>query len=205
MGFLTTLGQRLQFRVMITSFEGNTISYVVHNITGRTIVLSDLRAEIGPHKMLDLERVADRPAIQRSHDLKTALNTSKLRLCSHGVILKSKPEIQVIERIIEKEGIDEDKLREILQQIVSEKPQTTVVDPSQALLAALAALEKKISAIGGKEDEGDMPTIDPALLAELQSKAISKISESIETGVKKPGKKVILKDTGLDDLADELV
>ena len=180
------------------------MSYVIHNLTKRTIVLSDLRAEIGPHKMLDLEKVADRPTIQRSGDLKVALNTSRLRLCSHGVVSKSKPEIQVIERIIEKQGsgFDEDRLKEILRQIVGEqKP----IDSSQALLGALASLEQKIASMGGnKQGDFDMPDIDPELLANLQSKAIDKISENIETGVKKSGKKVILKDTRLDDLADEL-
>lgn len=186
------------------NFEGNTISYVVHNLTRRTIVLSDLRAEIGPHKMLDLEKVADTSTIQRSHDLKFALNTSRLRLCSHGIVSKNKPEIQVIERIVEKQGngFDEDRLKEILRQIVGEKQ--TVLDPSQPLLEALAALEKKIAAIGGKEDETDIPSLDPELLAELQSKAVAKISDTIETGLKKSGKKVILKDTGLGDLANEL-
>ncbi len=196
---------------------GDNISYIVHNLTNKTIVLSDLRAEIGPHKMLDLEKVAERTAVDRSYDLRLALSTKRLRLCSQGVVSKtSKPEVIVVEKIIEKhhykeseqQGLDEARLAALMKKIMLENqvaPQPAPVDSSEKILQAMSALQAKIDAMGGKDSSGiDMPSIDPEKLAELQAKAIDKMSESIETGIKKPGKKVILKNTHLGDLANEL-
>ena len=189
------------------------MAYIIHNLTKRTIVLSDLRAEIGPHKMLDLEKVADRGRIERSYDLRTALNTSRLRLCSQGVVSKtSKPEVQIVEKVIEKhhhheqQTLDEARLIVLIQQALKgqNKPQPQI-DSSQQILDAMADLQRKIEVIGGDSVKNlDLPSVDPAKLAELQAKAIDKMSENIETGNTKTGKKVILKNTRLDDLASEL-
>lgn len=193
------------------------MSYVVHNLTNKTIVLSDLRAEIGPHKMLDLEKVAERTAIDRSYDLQCSLNTKRLRLCSQGVVSKtSKPEVVIVEKIIEKhhhhepkqQGLDEARLATLMKKMLLEHQAVTPPAPkdsSEQILQAMSALQAKIDAMGGDESFGtDMPSIDPEKLAELQAKAIDKMSESIETGIKKTGKKVILKNTHLGDLANEL-
>lgn len=198
------------------------MSYVVHNLTKRTIVLSDLRAEIGPQKMLDLEKVAERAAIDRSYDLRLALNTKRIRLCSQGIVSKTvKPEVLVVEKIIEKhhhhkteiktEILDEARLAALMKKILLENQpapqQVTVapIDSSQQILEAMTALQQKIDAMGGDDNaELSMPSIDPVRLAELQAKAIDKMSADIETGIKKPGKKVILKNTHLGDLASEL-
>jgi len=204
---------------------GDNISYVVHNLTKRTIVLSDLRAEIGPHKMLDLEKVAERSAIDRSYDLRLALNTKRIRLCSQGVVSKTaKPEVLVVEKIIEKhhhhetqiqnntQTLDEARLVALMKKVMLENqvaPQPAPVastDSSQQILEAMNALNSKIESMGGEgsSDGVDMPSIDPVKLAELQAKAIGKLSENIETGIKKTGKKVILKNTRLGDLVNEL-
>ena len=192
------------------------MSYVIHNLTKRTIVLSDLRAEIGPQKMLDLEKVAERTAIDRSYDLRLALNTKRLRLCSQGVVSKtSKPEVLIVEKVIEKhhhhepeqQGLDEARLTALMKRMLLEHqavPQAVPADSSEQILQAMSALQAKIDAMGGEDSSIDMPSIDPEKLAELQAKAIAKLSENIETGIKKPGKKVILKNTRLGDLANEL-
>ncbi|KKM23190.1 hypothetical protein LCGC14_1617740, partial [marine sediment metagenome] len=99
------------------------------NLTNKAIILSDLRAEIGPHKMLDLEKVAERTAVDRSYDLRLALSTKRLRLCSQGVVSKtSKPEVFVVEKIIEKhhhhesgqQGLDEARLAALMKKIMLE-------------------------------------------------------------------------------------
>lgn len=189
------------------------MAYIVHNLTKRTIVLSDLRAEIGPHKILDLEKVAERTAIDRSYDLRAALNTSRLRLCSQGVVSKtSKPEVHIVEKLVEKHhhheqsSLDEGKIIELMKKVMMEhQPAVQVPDSSQQILEAMNALKAKLDGIGGKGDDiQDMPTIDPEKLAELQAKAIDEMSKNIETGIRKPGKKVILKNTKLGDLASEL-
>ncbi len=207
-------------RIPGSELVGDNISYIVHNLTKRTIVLSDLRAEIGPHKMLDLEKVAERAAIDRSYDLRLALDTKRIRLCSQGIVSKTaKPEVRVIEKIIEKhhhheietntQTIDEARLAALMRKIMLENQATALatapIDASQQILQAMSALQEKIESMGGdSSSELDMPSIDPEKLAELQAKAIEKLSENIETGIKKTGKKVILKNTHLGDLANEL-
>ncbi len=192
--------------------------YVVRNLTKRTIILSDLRAEIGPLKMLDLEKVAHREAIERSADLRTALQSRRLRLMSNGVKSVPEKEIQVIEKITEKiiekhiekpseDGMDEKKLEAMMRRILAEqtKEPTSPKDNTNVILNAVAALKEQLANISSTKDGvSDMPDIDPVLFADLQSKAIEKISETIETGSKKVPKKVKLKNTRSTDLASEL-
>lgn len=204
-------------RIQGSELVGDNISYIVHNLTNRTIILSDLRAEIGPHKMLDLEKIAERTAVDRSYDLRLALSTKRLRLISQGVVSKtSKPEVLVVEKVIEKhhhhetgqQSLDEVRLAALMKKIMLENqvaPQLAPADSSKQILEAMSALQSKIDAMGGDDSSNaDMPSIDPKKLAELQAKAIDKISQDIETGIKKPGKKVILKNTHMGDLASEL-
>jgi len=217
------LGKKSLDLIPVLESVGDTISYIVHNLTKRTIILSDLRAEIGPHKMLDLEKVAERNAIDRSYDLRTALTTKRLRLCSQGIVSKTvKPEVLVVEKIIEKhhhhetatntQTLDEERLVALMTKIMRENQAAQpvaapAVDSSDKILEAMSALQSKIDSMGGDDPEGvgiGMAAIDPERLAELQAKAISKISEGIQTGIKKTGKKVILKNTNLGDLASEL-
>ncbi len=62
--------------------SADNVSYIVHNLTERTIILSDLQVEIGPHKKINLEKIADRAAVDRSCDLKLALKTKRISLRS---------------------------------------------------------------------------------------------------------------------------
>ena len=189
--------------------------YVVRNLTKRTIILGDLKAEIGPYKMLDLEKVAHREDVSRSRDLRSALKSAMLRLMSNSVVKQKKePEVKIVERIIEKHHtettIDEARLEAIMRKILSEKstPPTQIQEsiPTDKILDAVAALQQKIDTLGTGKEESllDMPGIDPERLADLQSKVIEEMSKNIETGVRKTGKKVKLKDTNLSDLASEL-
>lgn len=171
--------------------------------------------------MLDLEKVAERTAIDRSYDLRTAFGTKRLRLCSQGVVSNTaKPEVQVVEKIVEKHHhyrteehhhekealLDEARILAMMRAVIKEhQPQQTVVESdNKQVLDAVAVLQQQIQAMGGEESGDHMPSIDPVKLAELTSKAVDKVSEGIETGNIKPGRRVILKNTRLGDLADEL-
>jgi len=186
--------------------------YVVRNLTKHTIILSDIRAEIGPGKMLDLEKVAHREAIERSADLRAAKKSSRLRLIGNDVA--SKPKLkpaetsvinQITERIIEKpseNNLDEEKLEAIMRKILSEQIQPSAAVNTDQILDAVIALKKQLATTD--KSSPDMPNIDPTQFADLQSKAVEKLSETIETGVKKTPKKVKLKNTKSSDLANEL-
>ena len=187
------------------------MSYVVRNLTSRTIILSDIRAEIGPHKMLDLEKVAEREKVDRSYDLRLALDTKRLRVCSDGVVSTIKP--KVVERVIEQHhyheqpqpAIDEARLAAMMRVIIKENQPVPQQGSNEEVLNAMAAIQKQLEGIdAGDISRSDMPNIDPAIFAEMQGKAVAKLSENIETGNKKTGRKVILKNTRLGDLADEL-
>lgn len=162
--------------------------------------------------MLDLEKVAERSAIDRSYDLRAALETSRLRLCSQGVISKTvKPEKKIIEQhhYHSTDQLNEEKIAELLKKIVLENQvKVDSGDATQQILQAMNALKDKIDSISSNNNENhrpsEVPAIDPEKLAELQSRAIDKMSATIETGNKKPGKKVTLKNTKLGDLANEL-
>ncbi len=176
--------------------------------------------------MLDLEKVADRDAIDRSYDLRTALGTKRLRLCSQGVVSSSpKPEVHVIEKTIEKhhhhhteehhhkEEFDETRILAMMRAVMKEhqqpqQPQQPVVaGDNKQVLDAVAALQQQIQSMGGAEGSSNsdlMPSIDPEKLAELTAKAVDKITNNIETGNKKQSKRVVLKNTNLSSLADEL-
>lgn len=176
--------------------------FIVHNITKSTIVLSDLRAEIGPGKTLDLEKIAARPAIDHSHDLRTAIDSKRLRLCSPVTIDKPKAEkpIEVQPAI---HILDEAKLTEVMRNLLKEIQPNQVQHSNKDVLDAVAALHKQLATNNPTEITSDY-NIDPEQLAELQSAAIAKISEGIETSSKKSNKKVVLKNTGLGNLANEL-
>lgn len=191
--------------------------YIVRNLTNQTIVLSDLRAEIGPYKMLDLEKVALREAIDRSGDLKFALSTAKLRLLNSGIIRENgltSTQERVIEKhhYIEREKTDltEAKMMAMMRKLIQEQKNTSNSNNvDQQVLDAVTALKNQISSLnisGETTTKGgiEMPSIDPVKLAELQSKAITKVSENLKTGNVKNKRKVILKNTKLDDLANEL-
>jgi len=167
--------------------------------------------------MLDLEKVAHREAIERSHDLRLALDTARLHLCSAGVVSnRSKPEI--VERVIEKrteehhhhekKSLDEDRLMSLMRQVMKEQSAKAIQHKQAAnnsqILEAMAVLQQKIEAMGSGESYSEGPPIDPAVWANLQSKAIDQISKGIEGSHKAPGKRVVLKNTGLSELANEL-
>lgn len=177
------------------------------------MILSDIRAEIGPYKMLDLEKVAHREAIERSANLRAALKSKRLRLMSNGVRSKQpEKEVHIIERVIEKhiekpaDGIDEVKLEAIMRKLLKEqiKEPAAQQDNTSVILNAVASLKEQLANMSPEDKLSDMPNIDPAKFADLQSKAIEKISETIEMGSKKVLKKVKLKNTKSTDLASEL-
>ena len=192
------------------------MAYVVHNLTKNTIILSDLRAEIGPSKILDLEKVATHEAIIRSYDLKLALDSARLRLCNNSV--KKQPKI--VEKIVEhhhhhtehhttlapvaEPAMDTDKLLSMMGKMLKENNNSI----NAQVVQAVNDLKDQIAAAPRTSDSKNIDPedvgIDPQKLAELKSIAIDKMTDSMETNViNKTGKKLSIK-SNLNDLADEL-
>ncbi len=207
----------------------DSIMFMIHNLTNKTIVLSDLRAEIGPRKIVDLERIIERDRIDKSGDLRIALKTKRLILGKHSVIRfnkTAKTEVKVIERTIEKtiekhntiEKMDEDsllaKMKLMLEEHSSKKQDVDIEDKieramrtnAQELIGSIRDQINsiQITAAPQESDINDLP-IDPAQFAELASRAIEKTSEELEVNTVKKNKSIKIKNTrNLDDLASEL-
>ena len=192
-------------------------------MTRSTVVLSDIKAEIGPQKLLDLEKVAKISAIQSSHDLRTALKSSVLKLVRQEVVRIAPaplPEVRIVEveKVIEKHhhhhnpapapdnpGLDEAKILSIMRQVMNEGKKSDQTDDMKLVLSAMQSLQDKMSNINSGSDKLDntMPDIDPKKFAEMQAKAIESIK--IETSNTEKLKKIVIKtEKKLGDLASEL-
>jgi len=192
--------------------------YVVHNTTNKLVTLSDLKAEIGPRKILDLEKIAHRDQIERSYDLKVALTKKYLRLIKHSVITvhqvpkQKNPTPEIIHHV---EKFDDEKLLSLIKETISEEIQKQKSEDigstlKHAISSGVKDLQEsirnqinniKISPDSHVETE---VIIDPEKLAELQQKPISKITESIETSGSSKGKKINVINSNVKNLADEL-
>jgi len=110
----------------------------------------------------------------------------------------------------DKETLNEARILALMRAVMKEhQPQTVVAaGDNQQVLDAVAALQQQIQLIGGEGKESVdsdlIPSIDPKKLAELTAKAVDKITNNIETGNTKQNKRVVLKNTNLSSLADEL-
>ena len=193
--------------------------YLIRNLTSRTIILSDIRAEIGPYKILDLERVIARRDIEGSANLRDALTSKQLQFVKQTVVqlpgshsdVVEKTETRVIERTIEKHSLDEKRLKQLIREAVKDmghkSPDTDIEKSvSNALTNSLGPLLESLRKMGGLPEEsipGDV--IDPKQLAELQQRAIERMSENIDSDSIKTRKKIRITNTqNLNDLANEL-
>lgn len=195
--------------------------YIVHNPTTKTIILSDLRAEIGPRKILDLEKITHRDAIDRSHALRQALNNNQLRLVKYSVVKthvhrqSEEPNIKIIER----DKLDDNRLKDIIRQTIVEEMNKSansngnfegtvkrvLSESVQDLKSSIRDQINNLNIVPNKgQDQEYEDIIDPIKLAELKQQSIKKISEDIETNKKRENKKINIVNTKISDLADEL-
>ena len=188
------------------------MAYIVHNVTKKTIILSDIRAEIRPSMTLDLERFAHRESIERSHDLIQAIKGGKLKLVSHGMIKSfviNNPRNQVTEkiteRVIEKQSFSQEQLEEVVRKVVGESKGSTDIQKiiNDALGTGLANITEVLKGQAVQIDTVKESQIDPEKLAQMQQQAIGKVFEDMKTGDGR--EKKVIQGKQLDDLANELL
>ncbi len=189
--------------------------YVVHNVTNRTIVLADLRAEIKPRGVLDLERVTSRANIDSSNDLKSALRSKILQLGRHSVIrTKEVAQPQSSTTIIEKEAsLDETKIAEMVREAVRAEMQVPQIGDvnevvrtavSKGIDTLMGSLRDKINSVQpSTQQPQNEPVVDPEKIAAISQAAIDKISNEIEGGQPSLGKKYKTSKS-VRDLANDL-
>jgi hypothetical protein len=187
--------------------------YIVRNLTNKPIVLSDIRAEVGPYRIVDLEQISTRGNIDRSSDLKAAISMKRLQFVKQTVI-------RVPEKIstpspppeVHKPALDENKLKEIVRSVLQEQLQTSGKPIEETVSKAIStsmssvmdALRDKLNAVNVGAPAPVETHIDPSKLAEIQQKAVEKISRDISSDNIKQGKKIKLSDPNISDLAKEL-
>lgn len=187
--------------------------YVVHNVTNKTIILADLRAEIKPRGILDLERVTSRANIESSRDLQDAIHSKRIQLGRHSVVrTKEKPEDKSY-TIVEKErSLDENKIAEMVRAAIkSEMQSTKSEDVSEVVKSAVTkgldqlvdSLRNKININTNTQQNKNDPVINPEKIAEISQAAIDKISEELQSSEPVLGKKYRI-NTSVRDLANDL-
>lgn len=194
--------------------------YIVHNLTTKTVILGDLKVEIGPRKILDLEKVAHRDIIDRSYNLRHALDNGQLRLVKYSVVKTHAQQTEVSEkiRIVETDKLDDNRLRDLIRQTITEeigKTHTNDVEGTIKRVISSSVMDLRDSirdqintlTVPGRiidKTSEEEQFIDPAKLAEMQQKSIKKMTEEIETGGKQEGKKINIKNSNIRDLASDL-
>ncbi len=178
-------------------------------------MLSDLRAEIKPHGILDLERVTSRSAIDASYDLKYALKTKSVQLGRHTTVhVKPSPRVIEREKIVERE-VDENKLANIIRNVVSEEIRK-IPQPEKTQDAVkpfdfndlFNQIRDQINSINIKQEPQkplDTMGIKPEQFAEISQRSIDKITEDMETGKSQKKKTIqIINKNELEGLAEQL-
>jgi len=207
--------------------------FLVQNTTRRTIILSDIRTEIGPRKVIDLERIVERQDLDKSRDLAFALKNKQLAIFRRTIIhnkegkqtIKMVPDADIVENIIKNHTISESKMRELIKDVLSESKQETikeeektkktdtVIDPEiqnslQKLLKVVENIQSRPQQVIIKEKEDKLDSnlsIDPAKLAELQKEPVKKLHDQLKGSTGKKSRKIKLDNfKDISKLANEL-
>jgi len=196
------------------------MSYIVENISGKTLQLSDLRAEIRPGTTLDLEKVARRIDIERSIDLLTAIRQKLLKLVRNFKPQKIKIEkqlseaelkklveismAQAIQKSKEDSTLDVNKIHDSIKRQISHSINEQLDGKLDALLKAVQSIPQQTLVNGSITQANIGPEIDIAKLAEITQKGVENISADItQRETEKKAKKIKL-NTQATDLAKEL-
>lgn len=186
--------------------------------------MADLKAEIGPRKFIDLTKIADQSAIEKSRDLKLALNSKKLALTRHSLVqvktalketLPTSTEITkvvektVIEKIVEKNpSIDEDKLTDLIQKAITStlnQQNKTIESGFSGIMSSIRNQIINAQSSPMQQSKHIETEIDPAKIAEISQKSIEKMTNQMESNAPKPVKKFnVVNSKNLDKQADEL-
>ncbi len=177
------------------------------------MILNDIRAEIGPYKIIDLESITSRDNVDRSNDLKRSLSSKKLQFVKQTVInppVMHTKSTEVI-REIHAPHFDEDRLKDIIKAAVTEQLNVNSSNVTESVNKAITSgmnqvidsLRDKIS-LAQPPKINDEINIDPTKLADMQQKAIERMSQDIDVNKMRQGKRIKIIDSKMSDLAGEL-
>lgn len=151
-----------------------------------------------------------RANLEQSNHLQQALRNKSLRLLKHSVI-RSEQKIKTAETPTEKpkpSGISEDRLVTIIKQVLQHEREQNQSNLERQINETIGeGINRLVESVKGKlhtisSDQHEDIVIDEKQLAELQQKSIEQIK--IESGGSSHAKKVVVKNTNLRDIANEL-
>ena len=178
--------------------------------------------QIGPRRIIDLEEIVSRDAIEKSQDLRIAFRSKLLALTRHSIIHtdakpQASPQPQVVEKIVEKSVFDEKHLIRLVKEAVAEelhsqpKQEMNLAETVRSAVATsvgdlVSSIRSQINAVNIAPVPGTVQhTIAPEKLAEISQQTIQKISDKIETGGTGKTKTInITNKRNVSDLANEL-
>lgn len=189
--------------------------YIIQNLTNKTIMIPDIRVEIGPRKIMDLEKVIERSSIDKSVDLKNAISSRHLALTRFSTIsapISVRKESKIVEKSPEPQNnLSEEKLNSIIRKAISDEiKQRQDTNISDTVKNAIhSSVGELMSSIRSQINTVNVPQVENSIsaekLAEISQKNVEKISQNIESSDQKIKPKVSIINKGnLNNLANEL-
>lgn len=154
--------------------------YLVANVTGREIVISDIGLSMSPKQAFDLDRIELKSSPERSKDLAVCIQKGFIKVVkSDRGKKKSEHTIPILDKNIVKE-IKEALREEIKDQLSSQKKAEEDPRMSKILLALGQLLQNgSIISSGGKNlpPKEDVLSIDDKVLNEMHARAVDRLSK----------------------------
>ena len=199
-----------------------TSFYIIRNTSGRTVLLEDLRVEIKPNALIDLEKVARRIDIENSIDLARAFSLKLLKVVKRTKPVREKVKVkkqfseEQLRSMVEaatlkamkkakekKESLDVSKLQDSIKRQISSSLGEKVDEKMDMLLKAIQNIPAIAATSAGPGQEIG-PEVDISKLAEAAQKGVDTIEFSEQE--KEPLQKVkkVKLNTNAINLAQEL-
>jgi hypothetical protein len=163
--------------------------------------------------------MVDREEIVKSRDLKHALHTKRLGMGHHSVVITPTPQpttTQIYNTTNTTEvNFDEEKIKGMIRDVLSEQPPVSI-DMGDSVQKAvhnsmnpiIDALQKKIESIQttpvAEQTKPEEKFISDEQLAEMQQKAVQKMTQNMESGENKKTKTFVITGSNLHNIADQL-
>ncbi len=179
------------------------MSYLVKNVTGTLVTISDLRVQIPPvtqgHPYFDLEAVAYIDDILRSKNLKEAFEKRSLQRVVQSRIRLNRPiKKEAAEPPVEKTAPatskqDTTQLVDLLRQAIREELRDSQRS-TNSIAELMSSLRDRLNSVqtGSSPEEG--PKVSEIDLANLQRAELEKLANEIETSGGDKGKRIAIRE-----------
>jgi len=182
----------------------SSLCFIVKNVSGRNVVLSDLNVELEPDAQLDLEKVVRKIDIGRSFDLMAALKKGLLK-----IIKRTKPQKVKVEK-----PLTSDEISFLIDKATREATEKAITSGQSLDITKLhESIQRQIASSINKELDGSLKDkIDSALQnnqipqpsddkIDALFKAINELKNSFSQGGDTTANSGSIPSVNIDDLA----